>query len=80
LTTFTVEAAQAAVERLEDEGYEASVYPDYSGRFMYGETCVGIVTSPGASLALGAALAAVGVAAEDMPRRTDNMALDMIYY
>lgn len=34
-----------AVAYLKDEGYEASVHPNYSGRGMYGGETVGIVTN-----------------------------------
>jgi hypothetical protein len=41
---LTIEMAQGIVDcGGEDAGVELSVYPEYSGRGMYGETCVGII-------------------------------------
>jgi hypothetical protein len=37
--------AKAIVDAVEGSGLEISVYPDYSGRGMYGKTTTGIVTS-----------------------------------
>lgn len=48
--SLTKEIAQEACDILANEGHEATVYEDYSGRCMYGEKCVGIVTSVSGAL------------------------------
>lgn len=82
-TIFTL-----VVERLQQAGHEAEVFPDYSGRGMYGRTCPAIVTDAPAAL-VGFMVAAV-VAGDDetyvedhtdlVPTRSDNMGLSMVYY
>lgn len=71
-----------------------TVREDYSGRFMYGETCFGIVTKDPSILSLIfielAAQEALDHNDETDPTdwvrdlalsmKTDNMAMDMIYY
>ena len=59
----------------------------YSGRFMYGKQCVGVVVSGlGEAMRLGAGIVGAGPTAEerqDMARlsvREDNMGRDMIVY
>ena len=68
---------------VEDSG--ADVYERYSGRFMYGEQCVGFVGSPSVVAKVFARLGAAqdtADVAEQMAEvmRTDNMGLDMIFY
>lgn len=75
---MTKEQAEKVVAILEKEGIEASVYENYSGRCMFGATCVGIVC--GDLLAVGSAMAKAKIPAKDRPRRQDNMGLDMIVY
>jgi len=36
------ELAEAIVEALNESGFEAELYEDYSGRGMYGRTCTGV--------------------------------------
>lgn len=76
------------VEKLQEAGHEASFYPDYSGRGMYGSTCPGIVTDAGAAM-VGFLIACVCAGDEDtwledhtdlVPTRWDNMGLSMIFY
>ena len=82
-----VKLYEAAVEFLNDEGYDAEVREDYSGRGMYGKTTPAIVTEAPAAL-VGYA---IGLVAEDLaltdcnpkdlvPVRSDNMGLQMVYY
>lgn len=39
-----IDVITAAVRLLQDDGYEAELCADYSGRGMYGDTTAGIVT------------------------------------
>lgn len=75
---MTLEQAEAIVEAMEEDGAKASVYPDYSGRGMFGKTCVGIVTD--SPELVGYAAAEAGVPKRDLPRRRDSMGLDVILY
>jgi len=56
------------VDLLIDTAFEAgcTVRTDYSGRYMYGETCVGVVGTPGALAAFVALIT----------RRLDDQELD----
>lgn len=84
------ELYQAACEILEQQGYGASVYENYSGRAMYGETCTGITTGASGALVGWAICEAwwnTHTVSEDgpcprkfIPRRTDSMGLEYIYY
>jgi len=75
---MTLEQAQEIVEFICGNGCKASVYEDYSGRGMYGETCTGIVTDE--PTMVGYACGALGVDFDDVPSCTDNMGLDTILY
>jgi len=75
---MTLEQAEKIVEALESDGYEASVRPTYSGRCMYGSTCVGIVCDD--PLMVGVYAGKLDVPAEDIPRRRDNMGRGWIVY
>lgn len=83
---FNLHAAEYLVEFLESDGYEAEIYKNYSGRGMYGSTCVGIVTNaPG--VAIGEAMGEYNRERSDFsepriksPAHTDNMGLSTIYY
>lgn len=74
------------MEKLEAiaENIEGSIYPDYSGRGMFGEKCVGITTDGSADLlTLGIELAETfGDKARDIARRAswDSMGLGQIVY
>ena len=76
--------AEKIVSTLKDEGYEAYVAEDYSGRGMYGSTCTGIVTDAPA-IVVGYTMAG-GFSEDDhihheqLPGRVDSMGLDTIYY
>jgi hypothetical protein len=69
------ENAEAIVEKLNDDGIEAEVYTEYSGRGMFGRTTTGVVTGSVADVAY-----AMGSLKIEDSRRTDNMGLDMIVY
>ena len=73
-----LEQAEKIVELIVEDGGEASVYPNYSGRGMYGRTVVGITVSRGEDLGFYAAKA--GLKKRDLPSRTDSMGKDLIYY
>ncbi len=47
---MTKAQAEKLVKQLEDQGYEATIRGDYSGRFMYGETTYAVVTDHNCSL------------------------------
>lgn len=82
-----------AVEILNDQGHEASVHEDYSGRAMYGSTVDGITADCSGVLIGWAIMAAVmdsmdrddyrdplEVARDFLPTRTDSMGMSTIYY
>jgi len=89
-----VEVFTRAAEILENQGYESSVYEDYSGRAMYGATCTGITTDasgPRVGMAVAVAVHEIAVESEVFedpleiamqmcPSRTDSMGLSTIYY
>jgi len=60
--------------------YEATIREEYSGRGMYGETCLGIVYD-GSPVKFGAACVESGVEYRDLPTRQDSMGkYSQIYY
>jgi len=67
-----------------DQGVEAEPRYDYSGRGMYGKTCIGFTMPGDGALLLGMALMAVldEDEATEMARmlRTDSMGRDTIFY
>ena len=75
---MTLEQAKKIVEILKDEGIEAEVYEDYSGRFMYGQTCPGIVCDD--PVAVGFAAAKADVTGRDRPKRQDQLGKSLIVY
>ena len=89
-----LEVYEAAVQLLENEGHEASVRDDYSGRGMFGSTTLAIVTgAPPAYIgwAITAAVAEASSSDTDpyevadlaldlLPGHSDNMGLGMVYY
>lgn len=98
---LTLEIAEKAVDLMEEAGIDASVYEDYevySGRCMYGNTCVGITTGASGAV-LGHYITAAYVELHEgeiesgrdaietiikaqryLPKRTDSMGYDTIYY
>lgn len=76
---MTLEQANQVANDLDGLGYDAEVHEDYSGRGMYGRTCVGISTNaPG--VVIGFLLAEANVDFDDLPDSTDSMGLSTIYY
>lgn len=92
MSGLTVDLAVAIVDEL-CYRYDAEVREDYSGRGMYGKTCVGIVTdAPHKDIII----ATIRVFAQDndgldimdildkvedvIPSRVDSMGLSTIYY
>ena len=91
---------ECAVMYLQDIGHvEATLFEDYSGREMYGETTVGIVAPTNLGAMLGWAITyavdtLLGEDADDpahylnvldcamdmLPKRTDSLGTDTIYY
>lgn len=74
--------AALAVQLMQDDGIDASIYEDYSGRGMYGATTTGIVSPDAftAAMYLGIAWAQTDDCAEMPTLRSDNMAMDTIIY
>ena len=78
---------EKACELLGERGHEAQVRNDYSGRAMYGNTCVAIVTSANGAMVGWAIACAAHEAGEEpheceamIPRREDQMGKEQIYY
>jgi hypothetical protein len=75
----------AAADKLSGMGYESEVDECYSGRGMYGKSCVGIITdASGATVGAAVQLAATEQDVPDpmslVPRRSDSMGRKTIYY
>jgi len=68
-----LESAEAIVDFLGNEGIEAEVYEDYSGRGMFGSTTAGVVAGVATEITW-----AMGRAGIDDSRRVDNMGGDCI--
>jgi len=76
---MTLEQAEAIVELLESEtDATAEVQIGYSGRGMFGKTCVGIVTDD--PTAVGWAAGRIGMGYDEIPSRRDSMGMDTIVY
>jgi len=76
---MTYEQAQEVCDILRDGYCNADVRENYSGRGMYGKTCIGIVYNGPLTL-VGAACIEVGMDYGDIPTRTDSMGLSTIVY
>jgi hypothetical protein len=75
---MTKAQAEKIVETLAEEGIEASIRDDYSGRCMYGATCVAIICAD--VVAVGFAAGKARIPFKDRPKRQDNMGLSMVLY
>ena len=76
---MTLEQANKIAELVEFETPAvARVREDYSGRGMYGDTCVAVVTDDAS--AVNWAAGKLDVSWKDTPRRMDNMGLDVVVY
>lgn len=70
------------------EGWEDDIHPDYSGRFMYGETCLAVAADSGIRLSLIAYELGVMDAQEDddagrqllRSARVDSLGRGLILY
>jgi hypothetical protein len=64
---------------LENQGFDAKLYEDYSGRGMYGNTTTGVTTdaSPGEMEFMEEEMEEAEI---DPAFRKDSMGLDYIYY
>ena len=72
--------ALTLIEFLEDEGYNATLYEDYSGRCMYGNVTVGVTTDMQPVEMEEAEEQLEEGYQIDYSFRSDNMGLDYIYY
>lgn len=70
--------AQAIVAAMTEAGYEAEVREDYSGRFMYGATCPGIVTN--CASMIGFFAGSIGMELKEVPMRCDDMGSSVVVY
>lgn len=79
---MTEEQAGYLTEILDHEGVEYELYPDYSGRCMYGSKTHGVVVNNLADVLVAALNCALDH--DERPRftsfRYDNMGYDMILY
>lgn len=91
ITTLDLRDSEAVVMAADTAGIDldSDLRRDYSGRFMYGDECFGIVGGPGEFaefIALIASDEADGCATEGLAKRladavkTDSMGLSTIYY
>jgi len=73
------EQAQKLMNFLQDNGYEANLYENYSGRYMYGRTTTGVTTdaNPGAIEYMEEDMKNADI---DSDFSRDSMGLDYIYY
>lgn len=62
--------ATKLINRLREQGHEAEVYEEYSGRCMYGQTTTGVVTDAHPTNTLGSR----------SKHRWDNLGLRYIIY
>ena len=72
---MTLESAEKIADLLDQRSIDNEVYPDYSGRGMYGSTTAGVVTRDAGDVTW--AMGRLGIVDD---RRTDSMALDTIVY
>jgi len=76
--SMTKEQAHKVVEMIQDDGYEASVREEYSGRGMYSEVCVGVVSK--SPILVGYYCGIMNLSFEEVPTRMDSMGLSTIVY
>ena len=79
---MTLEQAEKIAEELEaNTDEDVGIIEDYSGRGMYGETCVALTVSPEQLIMVGWAAREVGVFPEDVPTRWDSLGKsDLVVY
>jgi hypothetical protein len=64
---MTVDEAHAIVQQLQEEGVDAEVMEDYSGRGMFGRTCPAITGERAILTEIGYAASQIGMARSDVP-------------
>lgn len=77
---MNLETAEKIIEYIADNFYtlDVEIYEDYSGRGMFGETCVGFVTDT--PWAIWYACGALEIPEADIPTCMDSMGLSTIIY
>lgn len=76
---MTLEQAREVQDYMWDEcNAEVDIREEYSGRGMYGKTCVALVTDD--VMAVGYACGALGIPFDDVPGRTDSMGRQTVVY
>lgn len=75
-----LETAEAVADYLSAKCYTASVEEEYSGRAMFGKTVPAIVTNAPAAIVGFAVAEVTNNDFREVPKRQDNMGLDMVYY
>lgn len=73
------EQAEQIIALLIEQGAKARLFEKYSGRLMFGDTEIGIVTDYH-PMFIGYFANQVGVALEDLPVREDEYGTSYIYY
>ncbi len=81
MNSLDLETAIALVDAMSEIGVEAEERKDYSGRGMYGATCVAIVSDdPRAAAALAYCAGLMGLDWDQVPARTDSMGRGVVIY
>lgn len=75
-----LEHAEEIVIYLQGLGHEVRVYEDYSGRGMYGETTAGITGVDADPVMIGYAAGLLEIPSTELPRRSDSLGYNSIYY
>jgi len=78
-TKLTVDEAERVVVCLQNKGIEAYIDENYSGKSMYGNTTVGIITTA-SPLLIGYIFCLINIPFSKVPVRQDSMGYDTIYY
>lgn len=82
--TITKAQANKILRVLRKLDPNATLHPDYSGRFMYGQTCVGYSARNGAHVGTAVAIALAGTKIDVLElvesACTDDLAMDEIVY
>lgn len=84
--SLSIEQVEALVQAMQALDVEAEILPDYSGRGMYGRTCIAITSDTSGRAQMALAFAAgqladeAGIDFDDLPTRTDSMGLGVVIY
>lgn len=76
---MNLDNAHAIAEAIEDEGYDAEVREEYSGRGMFGRTVPAIVTDAPLTM-IGWAAGTLDISWDEVPTRTDSMGRQTVVY